>query len=245
MRIIQKKIFLIVFLFFISWPFISIFGEPFKVYKWGQQPKIVLRHVRKMFSKTRKLLNTSLVINIKRYEEKKSKAFYFKKTPTPMNVKVESHFQRILVMNPTSEKKELYICLEYFYVYNSGWKGGKRGTRVITSDETKKRKLYTIQIFKIDVLKSKQRIIIDTPPVDYVPGARFGRYLQVRKSPEEKFYNLRGYIGYEGVILSIFRKNKLIYQVTDSRKLKKKGLAEISPELIRKYGTETFVLAKD
>ena len=119
------------------------------------------------------------------------------------------------------------------------------GKRRIVSDETQNRELYTIKIFKIGALKAKQRIIIDTPRVDYIVGSRFGTMLEVRESTAESFYRIKGHIEYTGVIISLFHKDKLIYQVTDSRKLKKSGLSELSPELIRKYSTERFVLANN
>ena len=224
------KLFFITFFYCLI--FHKTFGEEVKIYKPGKEPKLSQsRRFERTFA-TINMPQTPFFVKLKhikqKYVDKKIKGATFSGVYKKEQGK-KIHIIRFYIKNNSAkEYKDLVFHIQHF-VYDLPMVQGKSGKTHVkrTSNKVKEYKVIT---FSIPLLKPNEQIIIDSPEVvieynneKFIDDAydRTHPWLDDTYCYEEGFY-------YAGFIASIFDKNgKLLYQQTNKRSLRKKGIKSL------------------
>ena len=211
------------------------YAGPLKIYKCEEEPRCEETIIREKTYRTNNLFMSPFMVKIERYEKKGLEDFLSQSRKSQFSVKYLGHLERIFIFNSKQEKiKNLYICVEY-YIYELPAKVKKKYNKNF-SEELKKAECHATNIYKLRSILPLSKVLVLTPGNRfYSPSKKHERYDYFAINDSGNVQKISCNLEYAGYILSIFQGSKLLYQTTNNKRLKDKGLNKLTKELFDKY----------
>ncbi|MCK5708623.1 MAG: hypothetical protein KAI43_13325 [Candidatus Aureabacteria bacterium] len=240
----MKQIYFFLSLVIVLFSFLNnISCNEIEYFKFGKAPTKEVFEVKERLSNTTKITTSPFIIKVSRYIDEEEKAFLTVGLfgIASANVLTMVQYERILFINPLNEyTNNLYLTVEYYYYKYPAHQTTFQKSRFRKNDNETTvdpiTKFYDAKIYTLKALKPLSKTVIDTPGSNiYFGGRKTAAKEIIVVNDDESTYKIKAVKEYAGYILSIFSGKKLIYQITNNQKLRKKGFKKLSKKLIDKY----------
>lgn len=200
-------------------------------YDYGKEPKLKIKPEGKSFAATNNLTQSPFLVKVMLLREKDYSVKTRDARPSGTSKReagAEKIHIRTLLMNPSTRSfKNVKICIQHF-IYDKPYTVKQTYYRKRSYSKVGVKE-YIKKFYKLEYIPPNQKLVFDTSGIalnfsksQFIDDA----YDRSRRGLDDTYKSESGE-EYAGAIVSIFYKDKLIYQETNNRTLRDKGIKEM------------------